>query len=265
MMTRSFAQISLCVMIAACSDAGSGDAANESFAPRVDKAVYAAAVGHPARTSADRARDSARKPDQVLEFFGIAPGMIVLDLFSGSGYYAEILAHTVGDDGRVVAHTNEAYLRFVGDEFAARHADNRLPNVEILMAENNELELDAGRFDAIMMTLSYHDLYYAAPQEGWPKIDTVKLLAELYRGLKPGGTLAVIDHFAEVGAPRETGGTLHRIDPSIVVSELEAAGFVLDAKSDVLRNMNDDHGKPVFDPAVRGRTDRFVMRFRKPR
>jgi predicted methyltransferase len=133
------------------------------------------------------------------------------------------------------------------------------------MAENSELELDAGRFDVIMMALSYHNLHYAAPQNVWPKIDTVKLLAKLYRDLKPGGTPAMIDHFAEAGAPRETVGRLHRIDPSIVVSELEAAGFVLDAKSGVLRNMHDDHGKPVFDPAVRGRTDRFVMRFRKPR
>ena len=226
--------------------------------------IYEQAVASPGRTDADRERDAGRKPDQVLEFFGIAPGMTVLDMYSGGGYYTEVLSHIVGPDGKVVAHTNTAYASFVGDEAVNRYAGDRLANVEILLAENNELELPAAEFDAVMLILAYHDIYYVDVANGWPKIDGAKFLAELNKGLKPGGMLAVVDHYAEAGSPRETGGSLHRIDPQIVISELEAEGFVLEAKSHVLRNMGDDYSKGMFDPEVRGRTDRFVLKFRKP-
>jgi predicted methyltransferase len=112
--------------------------------------------------------------------------------------------------------------------------------------------------------LAYHDIYYSNPKDGWPKIDGPKLLAELHQALKPGGVLGIVDHHAEAGAPRETGGTLHRIDPSIVIADLTGAGFELEEKSDELRNMSDDHSRTVFDPELRGLTDRFMLRFRKP-
>ena len=226
--------------------------------------VIEQAVANAGRTEADKARDATRKPAEVLEFFGIQPGMTVLDMFSGGGYYAEILSHVVGPEGKVYAHSNAAYAQFVGEEATTRYANNRLGNVEVLMAENNELELPAETFDAIMMVLAYHDIYYVDPQNGWPRIDGPKLITEFYDGLKPGGILAVIDHYAAPGAPRETGNTLHRIDPDIVVAELEAAGFVLEDKSEVLRNMNDDLSLSMSAPEVRGKTDRFVFRFRKP-
>ena len=236
------------------------DAAGMAATPAA--AVHELAVASPARTDADRERDTGRKPGKVLEFFGIAPGMTVLDMFSGGGYYTEMLSHIAGPEGRVVAHTNSAYAGFVGDEAVNRFADNRLANVEILLAENNELQLPAAEFDAVMLILAYHDIYYVDAANGWPKIDGPRLLAELQQALKPGGILAVVDHFAAAGSPRETGGSLHRIDPQIVISELEAEGFVLEAKSDVLRNMDDDYSKGMFDPEVRGKTDRFVLKFR---
>lgn len=226
--------------------------------------IYEQAVASPGRTDADRERDAGRKPDQVLEFFQIAPGMTVLDMFSGGGYYTEMLSEIVGPDGKIVAHTNTAYAGFVGDETINRFADDRLANVEILLAENNELDLPAAEFDAVMLILAYHDIYYVDAANGWPKIDGAKFLAELEQGLKPGGILAIVDHSATAGSPRETGGSLHRIDPQIVISELEAAGFVLEGRSEVLRNLEDDHSLGVFDPAVRGETDRFVLKFRKP-
>lgn len=226
--------------------------------------IYKAAVDNESRTAADRERDANRKPDEVLEFFGIEPGMDVLDMFSGGGYYTELVSRIVGSSGSVHAHSNSAYAQFVGDETASRFADDRLSNVEFLMAENNELDLSADSFDAILMVLAYHDIYYVAPNDGWPKIDGPKLIAEFYEGLRPGGILGVVDHVAAAGSPRETGNTLHRIDPDIVISELEAAGFVLEGKSDVLRNMDDDHSLSMAAPGIRGRTDRFVLRFRKP-
>ncbi len=251
--------------LAACGQssqqASEGQAASE---PAAGTSVYEYAATHPDRRAADHDRDAGRKPVEVLGFVGIEPGMTVLDMFSGGGYYSELLSYVVGADGRVVSHNNAAYLTFVGDEFDERHAGRRLANVEVLMAENNELELPAEEFDAVTLILSYHDIYHVDVENGWPKIDGPKLLAELYKGMKPGAILGVVDHYAEAGSPRETGNSLHRIDPGIVMSELAIAGFELDGKSNVLRNMDDDYSKIVFDPELRGKTDRFVLRFRKP-
>lgn len=247
------------LLLAACNQTPDNQNSSEELA-----ALHAAAVANPQRTDADRERDAGRKPAAVLDFFAIEPGMTVLDMFSGGGYYTELLSYVVGPQGKVVSHTNSAYANFVGDEAVNRYADDRLPNVEILMAENNELELPANEFDAIMMVLAYHDIYYVDPNNGWPKIDGPKLVSELYQSLKPGGIVAVVDHYAESGSPRETGGSLHRIDPSIVIEEMQAEGFVLDGKSEALRNMDDDYELNMGDPKVRGRTDRFILRFRKP-
>ena len=226
--------------------------------------VYTDAVASPSRLEADAARDAGRKPDEVLAFFGIGPDMVVLDMFSGGGYYAEILSDVVGENGRVVAHSNSAYLKFVGEEFKARHAEGRLPNVDVLMAENNELQLEANQFDAITMVLSFHDTYWISPEDSWPEIDRVKLNAELFASLKPGGILGVIDHHAAAGASTDSVSTLHRIDRAIAVADFEAAGYVLEAESDLLRNPDDDHSQGVFAPGLRGHTDRFVLLFRKP-
>ena len=189
--------------------------------------------------------------------------MTVLDMFSGGGYYTEILACVVGPGGRVVAHSNRAYVNYAGDEFRERYLDNRLANTEVLMAENNELTLAPATFDAVMLVLSFHDLYYVAPDAGWPAINVEMFLAELHKGLKDGGIVGIIDHRAAAGTSSDSGNTVHRIDPAIVIDQMTAAGFVLDGESDLLRSSSDDYSKSVFDPEVRGRTDRFVMRFRK--
>ena len=225
--------------------------------------IYADAVEDATRPATDRERDAARRPAEVLEFAGIEPGMTVLDLYSGGGYYSEIFSIVVGDAGHVDAHSNAAYLNFVGDEFKDRHANDRLGNVSVLMAENNELELEPGRYDAVFLSLTFHD-FYLTSSDGWPQIDVAKLLAELRAGLKPGGTVTIIDHYANAGSSTDTAESLHRIDPAIVKAAMRAAGFELDGESDVLRNAGDDHSKSVFDPSLRGRTDRFLLRFRKP-
>jgi len=185
-------------------------------------------------------------------------------MFSGGGYYTQLLSDVVGTNGHVVAQLNSATLKFVGDEVKSRYAGNRLPNVDVLMAENNELELDPDQFDVIMMVLSFHDTYWVSPENGWPEFDRPKLHAELFAALKPGGVLGVIDHYANAGSPAATGGTLHRIDKAIAIADIEHAGFVLEDQSDLLRNPDDDHSRGVFDPSIRGKTDRFMLRFRKP-
>jgi predicted methyltransferase len=226
--------------------------------------IYADATAAESRLPGDRERDAGRKPEEVLAFFGIGRGDKVLDMFSGGGYYTELLSQVVGPEGRVVAHMNTAYLSYSGEQFVARYKGARLPNVDILFADNNRLHLEPLEYDAVLMVLSYHDVYYVDPENGWPELDVNEFLSEIHRALKPGGVLGIVDHYAEEGSPPETGETLHRIDPGLVLRDLTRAGFVLDEASDILRNPADDHGKPVFDPAVRGKTDRFVMRFRKP-
>ncbi len=224
---------------------------------------YEAVLGNPDRYEADLTRDAGRKPAQVLTLLGVEPGMEVLDLYSGGGYYSELLSSLVGSTGKVVAHNNTPYLNFVGDELAARYTPGRLENVERIVSENNELALEANRFDAIMMMLTYHDFYYVDPDNGWPALDGPKLLAELHQSLKPGGAIIISDHYAAPGSPPETGGTTHRIDPAIVIDQMEAAGFELTDRGDFLRNKNDDYTKSVFDESIRGKSDRFVLRFEK--
>ncbi len=275
---RRFAGALLMLLAAACAEreepstsAGSSPRANSGAAPAAAPALrstavdYQAALAAPGRSAEDREQDAWRKPAESLAFFGVQPRMAVLDLYSGAGYYTELLAAVVGPTGRVVAHNNKAYRDGVGDELTRRFADpQRLANVEQLAAENNAIELEPGRFDFVLLSAVYHDVYYANEANDWPKIDGPKLLAELFAAMKPGATLGLIDHAAAPGSPAETGGTLHRIDPEIVKRDFAAAGFVLEAESDALRNPADDLGKGVFDPAVRGKTDRFMFRFRRP-
>ena len=226
--------------------------------------VVEAAVANQHRSAADRESDKGRKPAQVLQFFGIKPGMRVLDMYSGGGYYTELLSYIVGSDGKVIAHTNKAYADFRGEETNKRYADGRLANVEVLRAENNALSLPEDKLDAAIMILAYHDIYFVDEENDWPEINGDKLLAELHNGLKPGGILGLVDHVAATGSPAETGGTIHRIDPALVIREVEAAGFVLEGESDALRNPDDDLSVTMYDPSVRGKTDRFILRFRKP-
>jgi predicted methyltransferase len=272
-----FASALLILLAAACAErespptVGDSPAANPAAAPAPSEELravsddYRAALTAPGRLPEDGEQDAWRKPAEMLAFFGVERGMSALDLYSGAGYFTELLAAVVGPTGRVVAHNNKAYLDGVGDQLTRRFADpQRLANVEQLAAENNALELEPGRFDFVLLSAVYHDVYYVNDANDWPKIDGPKLLAELYAAMKPGATLGLIDHAAAPGSPAETGGTLHRIDPEIVKRDFAAAGFVLEAESDALRNPADDLDKGVFDPAVRRKTDRFAFRFRRP-
>lgn len=267
-MIRIIALLTLAFVVAACGQPASESepAAAEPAAAVVepDVSIYAAAVASETRPEEDLASDAGRNPEAVLEHFGIQPGDVVLEMWAGGGYYTELLAHVVGESGRVVVHANTPILNFAGEQHAMRHADNRLPNTEILLAENNELALEADGFDAATIVLNYHDLYWSSEEYGWDQIDVPAFLAELYKGIKPGGVLGIVDHQAVSGSPSETGSTLHRIDSAIVIAELSSVGFVLDGESDVLANAEDDLTKSVFDPEVRGKTDRYVLRFRKP-
>jgi predicted methyltransferase len=218
------------------------------------------------RPAEDRERDGVSQPAEVLAFCGIGPGMRVLDLNSATGYFTELLARSVGPDGRVIAHNDPGALEMLGAlAFERRYGNGRLPNVELLFATHDDLRLPARSLDAALLFLVYHDTYWFDPNVSWGPVDQPSLLGSLYSALAPGGLVAVTDHRAKPGAdPRESAKATHRIDPAIVIQDFRETGFTLEARSDALRNSADDLERSVFDQAIRSRTDRFALRFRRP-
>lgn len=227
--------------------------------------AIAVAIADPARPSADREQDATRKPDQILAFLGVAPGMRVLDAFSASGYYTELLARIVGSEGEVIAYNNPPYAKFAAKGIAARYADDRLQNVRQVTAEVDELALPPRSLDAALFVMSYHDLYWRPADGSWARTDPMQMLRKLHAAMKVGGVVVVQDHVAAPGGDvAEVVDRLHRIDPEIVKRDFKAAGFALEAESDALAHPDDDHTLGVFDPKIRGRTDQFLMKFRRP-
>jgi predicted methyltransferase len=241
-------------LLAPCDDGGGKSA----------EMAIAESLASPERLEQDRGSDPLRHPDQVLAFFGIEPGMTVFDLFSGAGYYTEIVSRIVGEKGTVVAHNNGAYLAYAKDTLAVRFADDRLPNVERITAEADELVLPEVSFDAALAMLTWHDFYYLDEENGWPAIDEEALTAKLCAALKPGAVLGISDHVATAGAnPAESAQQLHRVDPERIKADLSDSCFEFEAEISILRNTEDDHNKPVFAEGIRGHTDRVVYKFRR--
>lgn len=247
--------ILFCLFIAATTHAGETTASNNAVQQ---------AISHSDRRDADRKNDSFRKPEAVLNFFQLAPGQIVLDVFAGGGYYTELLARSVGAKGRVDAFNNKAYVNYIGAELTARLEQQRLPNVRRIDIEVDELALEPKHYDLIFASMAFHDVYYADHAEGWPAMDRMALYRKLFQALKPGGVLAVIDHSARAGRGSEDSKSLHRIEESLLRRELEQAGFRFDASSEVLRNPQDDRSLSSFEARIRFQTDRFVLRFKRP-
>jgi predicted methyltransferase len=224
----------------------------------------AAAIGSADRTAEDRSQDATRQPAAVLGFLGVRPGWHVLDVFSAAGYYTELLSRIVGPTGEVIAYNNPPYAAFAAKGIAERYAGNRLSNVRQLTAEVDELTLEPSSLDAAIFIMCYHDTYWRPAEGGWDRTDGKLLLSKLHAALKDGGVVLVQDHVANPGGDTsDVVDRLHRIDPQTIRHDFEAAGFRFDGESDALRHKDDDHTKLVFDPAVKGRTDQIIYRFRK--
>ena len=222
------------------------------------------AVENLARTEKDRNLDAKRKPSEVLEFFGIKPGMNVLDVFGGGGYYSEILSYLVGKDGSVTLYNNSPWNDFVNKSVTKRLRDNRLPNVKRVVLEPADLDGVEEKFDAAIFVLGMHDIYYVDEENGWPAIDKEGFLANIHKLLIKGGVLGIVDHNAAPGTdPSIVGKSAHRIDPAIVIKDVQAAGFTLESETDILRNPDDNLETLVFDESIRWQSDRSVLKFRK--
>lgn len=222
-----------------------------------------AAIDHPERSAKDRERDTRDQSEQVLRFAGVKPGMKVLDVFGGGGYYSELLAYVVGTDGQVTLLNNPSYRSFAGDDYKTRFADGRLKVIEQRVVETGYMRLPDATYDLAIIVMSYHDLYYIDEASGWPAIDVKRFFQQLHRSLKRGGHLLIIDHAARAGSGSTAAQDLHRIDEQFAIRDITSRGFVLAKTWDGLRNPADAFDKLVFDPAVRGKTDRFVHLYRK--
>jgi predicted methyltransferase len=222
-----------------------------------------AAVTAADRTVDDRALDHGRMPGEVLTFFRIAPGQKVAELFAGGGYTTELMARTVGDTGKVYAqNTKEILDKFARKPWTERAARPVMKNVvAVEQPLDAPLPPDVRDLDAVLMILTYHDAV-------WQKVDRARMNAAIFAALAPGGVYGIVDHSAAADSGERDAETLHRIDQKLVEKEILAAGFVLDGHSDVLRNPDDArdwNSSPRQAGERRGTSDRFVLRFVKPK
>lgn len=221
-----------------------------------------AAVEAPDRSDADRALDAGRHPVELLTFYGTAPGMRVAELGAGGGYTTELLARVVGPTGVVYGQNSQNILdRFAQAPWTARLATPPMRGVVRLDRPfDDPFPPDVRDLDQVWIVLFYHDTY-------WMGVDRAEMNRRVFEALKPGGVYAILDHSGRPGSGTSEVQSLHRIEESVLVREVEAAGFRLDATSDVMRNPADPRdwsASPRFAGERRGTSDRFVLRFVKP-
>ena len=231
-----------------------------SMAEGLSATEIRAALNSPDRSDEDKARDEGRKPADVLAYLGVQKGMTVLDVMAAGGWYTEVLARTVGNTGKVYAQNSPAALKMrdgANDKaMQARIENGRLPNVNRLDKDISDLGLN-GNVDVAITALNLHDIYNRENGEE----NAVNLMRAIKDTLKPGGVFGVIDHEGNADADN---AKLHRMTSQQAIAVAKKAGFEVDV-SNVLRFDSDDHSKMVFDPSVRGKTDRFLLKLTKPK
>ena len=259
---RTLMQI-IAVAFAACALAF-GVIAFAAGRPSPDvSAALAAAVADSSRPDSDTTRDADRKPEQTLAFSGIKPGDQVADYVADSGYFTRLFSSVVGSKGHVYAVEPTAYFKF--DHFVKAVAELQSygvshPNVTVTTAAALEGLRFPEKLDLFWISRNYHDLH----DEFMGPVDTAAFNKAVYSALKPGGFYVVLDHSAAPGAAADVTETLHRIESSTVRREVEAAGFKFDSESSILANPADPRTAKVFDQTIRGHTDQFILKFRKP-
>ena len=236
-----------------------------AVAPAMAADEYDAAVKHAGRPAADSARDSLDHPAEILRLAGIKPGMKVADVLAGDGYYSELLSYLVGPKGHVWLINNLAFDNWSQPELKNRLSGARFSNVTAETVELDDMKLPAASLDAVLLIKVYHDLYWVntSPKNPWPKIDVGGVLDQLSRALKPGGVLLLIDHSAKAGHGKDDAGELHRIEEAFAVKDLASHGFSVVAKSDLLKRPDDARDLISYKGPALGKTDRFVLVFRK--
>lgn len=214
------------------------------------------------RPTEDVARDTARKPAEMVEFAKITPGQTVVDMLPGSGYFTRIFSQAVGPEGKVIALVSDVYAKMnpkAGTDITTLAAEPAYKNVEAAIRSLGDVA-PAGTADVVWTAQNYHDL----KSKNLPAETAAGINKAVFAALKPGGYYVILDHSAAAGSGITAVDTLHRIDAEALKAEVVAAGFVFDGESKLLANLADDRTKMVFDPSIRGKTDQFVFRFKKP-
>lgn len=234
-----------------CGLALTANAQSNGLMERMHKAMMA-----PGRPAAEKSLDSKRKPEQVLSFFGIKPGMNVIDIDASTGYYSELLAAAVGPTGTVYAQNGARMMKMRKGMMQALQArEARMPNIKPTEAPATNLGMD-GKLDFALVSLHLHDVYNFGGKDA-----AVGMLKGVYAALKPGGKLGLIDHIGDAGKDNKT---LHRIPMSTAEDLLKDAGFKIEGQSDVLHHPEDNHTLVSHDPKIRRMTDRMVILAMKP-
>jgi predicted methyltransferase len=233
--------------------------ATAPLAQAADKipAAISAAVADAGRPDEDKQRDANRKPAETIAFAGVKKGDHVAELLPGRGYFTRILSKVVGDKGVVYALVPPQ--RPNGPDPAAAIAPVAAADKNVKVATLGQDKLAPEPVDVVWTSQNYHDLHNR------PNADLAAFNKNVFDALKPGGTYIVLDHTAEAGSGTRDTSTLHRIDPETVKAEVTAAGFKLEGSSDVLKNPQDPHTAGVRDPSIQGKTDQFILKFRKPK
>lgn len=228
-----------------------------SFAEDTSAGDIRATLDNPNRKAEDKQRDAGRKPAEVLAFLGLMPGMTVMDVMASGGWYTEVLSFAVGEDGKVYAQNTPGFLQYrdgmYEEAISSRLAGNRLENVTRVNKDFNDLGLE-NEIDLAITALNFHDIYNRSPEAA------VEMLKNIKTALKPGGVLGLIDHDSD---PDADNTALHRMTKEQAVEAAKQAGLEV-TESDLLANSEDDHTKMVFDPEIRGKTDRFLLKLTKP-
>jgi predicted methyltransferase len=202
---------------------------------------------------------------ELIRFSRVDAGATVIDVYPGDGDWTRLFSDVVGPEGRVRSFVPAEVAHFNNDPVGRMRTLAKEPgrqNVEVVSTDLVAMPQAARPADVLWMHLFYHDLHTALMQAKGATAAAFNRTA--YERLKSGGYYVIVDHAAAAGAGTSSAPSLHRIDPATVREEVEAAGFVLDAESSVLANEHDPHSTKVFDPAIKGETDRFAYRFLKP-
>ena len=238
---------------------------------KLSEQKLSAILSEPTRPAADKSRDEDRKPVSIMSFSGVSTGDHVLDLAAGGGWYSELFSRAVGSEGKVYMQNDEVIWRFAEKPVAERTKNKRLANVVRLdnVAIAN-MQVPPASINIAFTALNYHDMFFTEMTQDGKKVqlrdsivDYKKALAAIKTALKDDGVFIIIDHSAQLGSGYDAANSVHRIDPNIVKFQLEEAGFKLAEEAYYLRNPADDLSKSVFDPSIRGNTDRFVYKFVK--
>ncbi len=224
-----------------------------------DSPMNRSAVADTTRPAADQGRDADRKPAKMLVFARVKTGEAVVDFLPGKGYFTRLFSTAVGASGQVYAVTPQLFVdSHKGATLPSIAGENGHANVHDIVAANGTLGLPV-QADLVWTSQNYHDVHV------WGGPDAAAQLNKaVFQALKPGGLYVILDHAGPAGLDEAGIKKLHRIDEATVIREVEAAGFAPDGETNVLRNPADPHTAIVFDPSIRGKTDQFLLRFRKP-